>query len=255
MNLLELALKPIGHIISKQVEPYQAGRQPDELSETATLILEGTNFQQALQDLDGCSHIWLIFGFHHNTNWKPLVQTPRSDRKIGVFATRAPYRPNPIGLTCVPLLEVDGLILKLGPNDLLDGTPVYDIKPYLAESDCIPDTTIEWLQHSVHPQLQVNFSPMATEDLEFLEINGLPELRTFITRQLEYDPTNAQKKRVHQHKAYWTLSYRTWRVDFLVSEDSVGIIGIRSGYSSEDLESAEDTYDDKELHRKYNSRS
>ncbi|OFZ29720.1 MAG: tRNA (N6-threonylcarbamoyladenosine(37)-N6)-methyltransferase TrmO [Bdellovibrionales bacterium RIFCSPHIGHO2_01_FULL_40_29] len=252
MNPLELVLKPIGFIKSSQIEPYQAARQPDELSESATLMLQGPNFIQAVQDLSGCSHVWLIFGFHHNQNWKPLVQTPRSDRKIGVFATRAPYRPNPLGLTCVQLLSVHGTELQLGPNDLLDGTPIYDIKPYLAESDRLENTSVAWLGESIHPRMNISFSPSVTEELDFLEINGLKELRPFILRQLEFDPINSNKKRVALNSHFWTLSYRTWRIDFLITEDTVGVVGIRSGYSEQDLQSAEDTYQDKELHRKFN---
>jgi len=249
---MELVLKPIGFIHSEQTEPYQAGRQPDELSQPAILKLEpGHNFEQALQDLEGCSHIWLIFGFHQNQNWKPLARTPRADRKIGVFATRAPYRPNPLGLSCVKLISVNGLKIEIGPNDLLDGTPVYDIKPYHPESDHVDDSHINWLENSMNQKLKINISPSAEDELDFLEINKVPELRTFIQRQLEYDPTNSDKKRVEQSGAYWTLSYRTWRVDFLKTDDSVGVLAIRSGYSDNELKSSDDPYNDKAVHRKF----
>lgn len=250
---MELVLKPIGFIHSKQVEPYQAARQPDHVSEPATLLLEpGHNYEQAVQDLEGCSHVWLIFGFHQNKNWKPLVQTPRSDRKIGVFATRAPYRPNPIGLSCVSLLSVNGLMIEIGPNDLLDGTPIYDIKPYHPESDQIEHSKIEWFESAMHPQLKVNISPSAEEEIDFLEINGVPEIRSFIQRQLEYDPTNGDKKRVEKNNHLWTLAYRTWRIDFLLTDESVGVVSIRSGYSKEELEDPKDTYHDKATHQKFN---
>lgn len=249
---MELVLKPIGFIQSKQVEPYQASRQPDEISEPATLKLEpGQNFEQALQDLEGCTHVWLIFGFHQNPNWKPLVKTPRSDRKIGVFATRAPYRPNPLGLSCVKLISVQGLKLEIGPNDLLDGTPVYDIKPYHPESDRVDDSQIKWFENSMHTKMKINISPSAEDELDFLEINQVSELRSFIQRQLEYDPTNSDKKRVEKNSSYWTLSYRTWRIDFLVADDSIGILAIRSGYTTEELNSSADQYQDKPVHRKF----
>lgn len=249
---MELVLKPIGYIRSTQIEPYQASRQPDELSQPAVLQLEhGHNFEQALQDLEGCSHVWLIFGFHQNKNWKPLVQTPRSDRKIGVFATRAPYRPNPLGLSCVKLISIQGLKLEIGPNDLLDGTPVYDIKPYHPESDRVEESHIDWLSSSQHQKMNISISPSADDELNFLEINGLSELRPFILRQLEYDPTNTSKKRVEQNNHFWTISYRTWRVDFLVTDDTVGVVAIRSGYTEEELISLEDPYLDKKLHQKF----
>ena len=248
---MELVLKPLGFVTSNQKEPYQAGRQPDEDGQPATIQLVGNEFLQALKDLSECSHIWLIFGFHHNLNWKPLVQTPRSDRKIGVFATRAPYRPNPLGLSCVPLLSIDHLTLEIGPNDLLDGTPIYDIKPYLEESDSVANTRIGWLKTSAHLKMKINFSPVAEGDLDYLERLGVKELRPFLKRQLEYDPLNTDKKRVEKNLSFWTLSYRTWRIDFLMADDEVGITGIRSGYSSEELQSSEDPYLDKEIHRQF----
>lgn len=247
-----LILTEIGIFKSSQKESYQAGRQPDELGAVGEIqLFPGNNFEQALQDLDGCSHIWIIFGFHKNENWKPMVQTPRSNRKIGVFATRAPYRPNPIGLSLVKLLDVDGLKIQVSENDLLDGTPIYDIKPYHPESDVAEQAEIEWLENSLAEKFRILFSPLAEEQVDWLHSNGLAELKPFIQRQLEYDPTNDDKKRVEENLGYWTLSYRTWRVDFSLSEDQIGILSVRSGYSEEDLHAFEDTYKDKDLHRKY----
>lgn len=247
-----LTLTEIGVFKTTQTEPYQAGRQPDELGATGQIqLFSGHNFEQALQDLEGCSHIWIIFGFHKNENWKPMVQTPRSNRKIGVFATRAPYRPNPLGLSLVKLIEVDGLKIQVAENDLLDGSPIYDIKPYHPESDSAEEAQIKWLENSLSESFQVLFSPLAEEQIDWLQTNGLAELKTFLLRQLEYDPTNSDKKRVEENQGYWTLAYRTWRVDFSLSEDQVGVLSIRSGYSEDDLKNLEDIYKDKDLHRKY----
>ncbi|AGH95667.1 tRNA (N6-threonylcarbamoyladenosine(37)-N6)-methyltransferase TrmO [Pseudobdellovibrio exovorus] len=246
-----MILKPIGYFKSQQKESYQAGRQPDPLGLHGTIQLSsGENYEQALQDLIGCSHIWLIFGFHHNPNWKPLVQTPRSDRKIGVFATRAPYRPNPIGLSLVKLIDIKNLEIEVGENDLLDGSPIYDIKPYHPEHDVAEDAHIEWLESSLVQKHQISFSPLVESQLEFLEGHGLRELKAFILRQLEYDPTNSDKKRVTSNGHYWTLAYRTWRIDFSLSEKQIGILSIRSGYTDEELQDLNtDTYQDKETHR------
>lgn len=245
-----MLLKPIGYFESPQTEAYHAGRQPDHLGEAGVIKLEsGHNYEQALQDLIGCSHIWILFGFHHNDSWKPLVQTPRSDRKIGVFATRAPYRPNPIGMSLVKLIDIQNLNVFVGENDLLNGSPVYDIKPFHPEHDVAPDAHIEWMQTSLVPKHQITFSPMAEAQIDFLEAQGLREIRPFILRQLEYDPTNHEKKRVESNGHYWTLAYRTWRVDFSVAENTVGIIALHSGYSEADLTSEDDKYNDKKLHR------
>ncbi len=248
-NLESIIFAPIGFFSSEQVEPYQASRQPDENSKPGVIQLNsGSNFEQALTDLEGCSHIWIIYKFHKNENWKPLVLTPRSDRKIGVFATRAPYRPNPIGMTVVKIERIEGLNIFVGPNDLLNETPILDIKPYHPESDLVPEARIEWLKHNVK-RYKIQFSPMAIEHIEFLESNALTELKPFILRQLEYDPINSDKKRVSELNGYWVLAYRTWRIDFILTEDSVSVIGIRSGYSTEDLEKNEDPYNDKDLHQ------
>lgn len=254
--MTELTLKSIGTFESEQIEPYQAGRQPDSSGLNGRIRLHaGQNFEQALQDLVGCSHIWIIFGFHHNPNWKPLVQTPRSEKKIGVFATRAPYRPNPIGLSVVKLIDIKGLCVEVGPNDILNGSPIYDIKPYHPNHDLVADANIEWLDEASENKNSVSFSPIAEEQLDFLSDNGLNELKIFITRQLEYDPINKNKKRVDENMGYYTLSYRTWRVDFTLAENSVGILSIRSGYSEQDLDESSadynDKYGDKTLHRSY----
>ncbi len=251
----ELLLKPIGFFESEQVEPYQAGRQPDILGLNGKIKLQsGHNYEQALQDLVGCSHIWIIFGFHQNSNWKHLVQTPRSNKKIGVFATRAPYRPNPIGLSLVRLVDIQNLTIEVGENDILNGSPIYDIKPFHPEHDVAADATIEWLETSAHSKNALRFSPLADSQLEYLESNGV-SIKAFIVRQLEYDPINDSKKRVESHGHSFTLAYRTWRIDFTFAENTVGVLAVRSGYTSEELDEAgpeyEDTYQDKSLHRKY----
>lgn len=254
---VELTLKSIGVFESAQVEPYQAGRQPDETGQRGRIRLHnGFNFEQALTDLGGCSHIWIIFGFHHNTNWKPLVQTPRSQRKIGVFATRAPYRPNPLGLSLVKVVDIENLIIEVGENDILNGSPVYDIKPYHPESDIAENAAIAWLEDDLHQKNNLSFSPTIEAQLDFLESQGVDELRPFITRQLEYDPTNAKKKRVEKQNDLYVLAYRTWRITFVHSDNIVGLISIHSGYTDEELNEQNvtylDQYKDKRIHRLFN---
>jgi hypothetical protein len=185
-----------------------------------------------------------------------LVQTPRSSKKIGVFATRAPYRPNPIGLSLVPLKDIKGLVIEVGANDILDGSPVYDIKPYHPEHDKADDAHIEWLENESVQKNQISFSPLAEEQLSWLSENGVDTLKTFIVRQLEYDPINDDKKRVKENNGFYTLAYRTWRIDFSFSEGLVGVLGVKSGYSEKDLdvnsENYDDKYEDKDIHRNFN---
>ena len=250
-----ITFTPIGVLKSDQVEPYQASRQPDDLSSPAIITLNsGLNFEQALTDLSGCSHLWIIYQFHQNENWKPLVQTPRGQRKVGLFATRAPYRPNAIGISVVKLQKVEGLNIFIGPNDILDGTPILDIKPYHPDVDVVTDAHVDWLESNMNQKMQLSFSPQAEAQIDFLEATNstdLKQFRAFITRQLEYDPTNAKKKRVAQENLFWILSYRTWRVDFLIQDQIVAVLSIHSGYSEADLLSTDDPFTDKEVHRRF----
>ena len=154
-------------------------------------------------------------------------------------------------MSLVKLLSVDGLTLTVGENDLLDGSPIFDIKPYHPESDSVDNASIEWLEQAGLNRNTISFSPLAEAQVEFLE-QEVPRLKNFITRQLEFDPTNKNKKRVESKDFFWTLSYRTWRVDFTFNENSIGILNIHSGYSKEELENLiDDKYADKKIHLRF----
>jgi len=131
---------------SKFAVPRQSGLAPEV---EATLVFEPPyRSRESLRGIEGFSHLWLIWEFSENAGrgWSPTVRPPRlgGNERMGVFATRSPFRPNPLGLSCVRLLGVDwdapeGPVLRLGGVDLVDGTPVYDVKPYIAYADSIPD--------------------------------------------------------------------------------------------------------------------
>lgn len=114
-------------------------------SATATLELEEWVDEDALQDLDGFDRLWLIYAFHRNQGWRPRVKPPRGGPKRGVLATRSPHRPNSIGLSAVELVRVVGRTLHLRGVDLLDGTPVLDIKPYVPYADAFPASAAGWI--------------------------------------------------------------------------------------------------------------
>ena len=143
-------IRPIAHIHTDFKEkfgiPRQSGRVPS-LTGRIVFLPEFRN-PDALRGIEGFSHLWLIFDFSlsHREDWSPTVRPPRlgGNTRIGVFASRSPFRPNPIGLSSVRLLRVEhtdkeGDVLVVGGADLLDGTPIYDIKPYLPFSDSHPD--------------------------------------------------------------------------------------------------------------------
>ena len=115
--------------------PRQSGLGRGAIGEVE--VFQGMH--NGLQDLEGFSHVWLLYWCHHARGRPIQVQPPRDVKKRGVFATRAPQRPNPLGLSCVRLEAVEKRLLRVSDCDLLDGTPVLDIKPYLSYCDSVPD--------------------------------------------------------------------------------------------------------------------
>lgn len=252
-----MTLEPIGTFHAESKYPYEARRQASaDLSNALGEIRlqEGRGFAQALEDLEGFERIWIVYQFHHNSEWKPKVMPPRGARiKRGVFATRAPYRPNGIGLSCVRLVKVEGLRVIVEGHDLLDGSPVFDIKPYLPYADAFPVSKIGWLENVEGERWTVEFSARAEKQIAWLEEHGVTQIRGFIQGQLEFDPLDYKRKRVEKTEAGYVLKYRTWRAIFLASEESRRIVieSVHSGYSHSDLETSGDPYTDKALHLKF----
>ena len=157
------------------------------------------NFEQAVKDLNGFDRIWIIYQFHLNKNWKPLVTPPRHTRKkVGVFATRAPYRPNQIGLSCVKLEKVEGLKIFISESDILDGSPVLDIKPYLPYSDSFPDSKTGWVKSGLENIYEVGFNEKAKKFADKLKIEKNINLLNYARVQLEFNPTDTTRKRISQ---------------------------------------------------------
>ena len=137
-HMHEINIKPIAYIKTDFPEKFGVPRQSGRVSTlTAKIVLNGKyNTADALRGIEGFSHLWLIFGFSlcDNKEFSPMVRPPRlgGNTKIGVFASRSPYRPNGLGLSSVKLLGIsDNNELIVSGADLVDGTPIYDIKPYL----------------------------------------------------------------------------------------------------------------------------
>jgi len=143
-----IEISPIGVVHSPFKERFAAPRQADLNTPTqGTIELKaGLNFEQALSDLDTFTHIWVIYWMHLNQGWNPTVMPPRgSDVRRGLFSTRAPHRPNSMGLSVVKLNKIQKRSLYIEGLDMLDGTPVLDIKPYLPYADAIADASHGWL--------------------------------------------------------------------------------------------------------------
>lgn len=143
-------MKPIGWIRSDFKTKFGIPRQSGLVEELRAQVVFAPEYrvQEAFRGLAGFSHIWLLWEFSESVreSWSPTVRPPRlgGNQRMGVFATRSPFRPNPIGLSCVKLERVepdspDGPVLHVRGADLLDGTPIFDIKPYLPYADCRPE--------------------------------------------------------------------------------------------------------------------
>jgi len=212
---------------------------------------------QGLRDLEGFSHIWILFLFHRaqKQTRSLLVQPPRSDRRVGVFASRSPHRPNSIGMSLVRLERIEPPLIHVQAHDLLDKTPILDIKPYLPYADCVTDAHAGWVESAEQePTWRVSFSPISTAQLVWLHDRGLGTLRSFIERELSWRPTHATRKRIEPRGPdCWTLAYRTWRIDYTLcnTQQEVRIERIRSGYTEEERNTSSDPYADKALHRDF----
>lgn len=162
-------LKIIARIHTPLPEKFGLPRQSGLVPELTGRIVFEPEYRNAdaLRGIEGYSHLWLVWQFSRavREDWSPLVRPPRlgGNEKMGVFATRSPFRPNALGLSCVELEKVDwdtpeGAVLHVRGADLMDGTPIFDIKPYLAYADSYPEAAGGWTDSAQRHQLQVDCS-------------------------------------------------------------------------------------------------
>ena len=247
-----LQLDEIGVLYSDAVYTQQAPRQGIFTNQSGVVKLkEKCNFEQALSGLENIRRIWLLWGFHHARNWKALVSPPHAagGRKIGVFATRSPHRPNHLGISAVKLDKIEGLKLFVSGVDLLSGTPVYDIKPYVPEADAFSDSSVAWKEQCQEKQLFIHIE--AQQQIDRIKNCGGPDLKEVAHVQLITRDINAKTQRLTAISGSdeQVLAFRTWRVRFRQNENTVEILEIFSGYSLADLNDPSDPYGDKSLHR------
>ncbi len=202
--------------------PRQSGLAPVE----ALVVFEPPyRVPEALRGLEGFSHLWLIWGFHRaeRASWSPTVRPPRlgGNRRVGVFATRSPFRPNPLGLSCVRLERMvetpgEGLALVVSGADMMDGTPVYDIKPYLPYADCHPEATGGFAEAALGYQVQV-FCP---EEL----LARVPEKRRpALLAALAQDPRPAYQR---DGERVYGMPYAGLDVRFRVAEGVLTVVDV-----------------------------
>lgn len=189
----------IGIVHSPYREKFGIPRQPGLVDAEATLeLLPPYNRPEAVKGLEGFSHIWVSFVFHgvKRSEWKPTVRPPRlgGNERVGVFASRSTHRPNPIGLSVVALTGIDcceGRVeLRIKGADLLDGTPVLDIKPYVPYVDSITDARGGFADTAPEAQLEVVFTEQAKVQCKELA-DGYPRLQALICGVLAHDPRPA----------------------------------------------------------------
>lgn len=242
-------MKPIAHIRTDLPQKFGIPRNSFLAPHLQGRIVFEPEFalNSAVAGLDGFSHAWLLWEFENgtpggtaqdiaadaatddksgtNTKWSPTVRPPHlgGSEHMGVFATRSPFRPNPIGLTCVKIDHVeltdDGPIIHVLGADLRDGTPIFDIKPYIPFADCHPDATGGFIDEAPWHELDVDFPETLQAHIESDKLEGLVEV-------LRQDPRRAGSK--HDPSRVYHLAFATYDVAFTVDGDALHVVGVAS---------------------------
>jgi tRNA-Thr(GGU) m(6)t(6)A37 methyltransferase TsaA len=180
---------------------------------------------EAFGGLEGFSHVWLVWVFHHDcltAGWKPTVRPPRlgGRRSVGVFASRAPYRPSPIGLSAVAqhglVADAEGLALRVSGVDLLDGTPVLDIKPYVPYADAVLDAAGGFAHAGPERRFAVRFSEAAAAAVTARDPKGTLALRRLISEVIAQDPRPGYMDRYPERRSFALKLYDCdirWRLE------------------------------------------
>lgn len=219
-------MKIIGHIETDFKEKFGIPRQSGIVEETIGKIIFEKKYQvpEAFRGLEDFSHIWILWKFSkaEREEWSPTVRPPLlgGNKRMGVFSTRSPFRPNPIGLSSVQLDKIEytkdrGPVLWVRGADLLDGTPIYDIKPYLAYADSHPDAVGGFTENLEERKLQVK--------VLCKEFDSLPkDKQTEIVKILEQNPTPSYKKDGEEYG----MHYGDYEVKFYIEEKTLYITKI-----------------------------
>ena len=213
----EVTIRPIAHIESDFPEKFGIPRQAGVVEELRGRVVFDGEYRsdEALRGIEGFSHLWLIWQFSENVrdDFSPTVRPPRlgGNTRLGVFATRSPFRPNALGLSCVRLLGLEktedkGTVLLVAGADLMDGTPIFDVKPYLPYADCHPDAAGGFAPDPGE-RLEVVFPAAALEKVP-------PDKREALRGVLENDP----RPRYHSDPGrLYAMSFASLTVRFRVA--------------------------------------
>ncbi len=237
---MDYPLTPIAVIRSPFKEKFGTPRQPGLAPSVHARVDFFADFAtpEAVRGLEGFSHLWLIFVFHHNwqKGWKPTVRPPRlgGDQRVGVYASRSPFRPNPIGLSAVKLLAVQctkgNVSLEVQGADLIDGTPILDIKPYIPYGDSLPDASSGFAETKPVSSLEVSFSESARQQLQRFHAVS-PQLETMLIENLALDPRPAYRHGKEDSRQYG-MRFDRYDVCWEVRENKLTILEIAASDQS-----------------------
>ena len=217
----------IAHIRSAFPEKFGIPRQSGLVESLKGTIVFEPEFRvaEALRGIESYSHLWLIWQFSEavRTDWSPTVRPPRlgGNTRMGVFATRSPFRPNNLGLSSVRLLGVEhtaefGTVLHVGGADLMDGTPIFDVKPYISYGDCHPDATGGFTDRAGEFLLQVEFP----EEL----LKRLPaDKQEAAVGVLSHDPRPSYQRKPDR---IYGLTFAGFDIRFKVNEDILTVLEV-----------------------------
>lgn len=223
-----MEINPIAYIRTEFPEKFGIPRQSGLAADLQARIVFEPEYRNpdAVRGLDGFSHIWLIWEFSANrkSGWQPTVRPPRlgGNGHMGVFATRSPFRPNALGLSCVGLERIefdpkDGPVIHVKGADLMDGTPVYDIKPYIKYADCRPDASCGYVDSLPERSLQVVLPE---------ELAGRMMDRTAVQALIEVLSLNPRPSYHDDPDRVYGLSFAGNNVLFKVEDGTLTVVGI-----------------------------
>jgi tRNA-Thr(GGU) m(6)t(6)A37 methyltransferase TsaA len=268
--LPSVTFTPIGVIRSPFPDRVSAPRQPYAAAEVEGRIelVAGRGLEHAVEDLEGWDRLWVVFWFHLNDGWRPKVLPPRSaGKRRGVLATRSPHRPNPIGLSVVKLEAVEGLVLRIRGVDMVDGTPVLDLKPSVPYADAFPQARTGWLEplapgagrggggegasspgaavgdaspRDPEPGFEVAWSARAAEQVDWLLDAAGIALREPVERALALGPQPHPYRRIRPDGDAMRLAVKDWRVRFRAEGRRIEVLSIATGYRERELWTGEE---------------
>ncbi len=225
-------IKPIGVYRGQISEKKLLSRQSGLSMHSGYIRLENwINPEQSLKEIQGFSHLWIIFGFHESQNWKSMTRPPKfPEKKVGVFASRSPYRPNHLGLSLVKLVKVSANKLWLEQVDLLDKTPIFDIKPYLPEFESIANAKQGWAQQACEGY-KISWGSDALSRLALLPEKLQRDLQDFVNIQLCESPFPSPSKRIRAESDpdIFVLAFRRWRIQYQIAVRELQILKIFEG--------------------------